>query len=46
MTIAEKVISHSFWTMLFTNSEVKDYKLYSWDESNRMSDHLPIYVEV
>ena len=28
------------------NTEVKDYKLYSWEESNRMSDHLPICVEV
>lgn len=35
-----------FLDYAFTNSEVKDYKLYSWVESNQMSDHLPIYVEV
>lgn len=36
----------SFLDYAFTNTEVKDYKLYSWEESNRMSDHLPICVEV
>ena len=35
-----------FLDYAFTNTEVKDYKLYSWEESNRMSDHLPICVEV
>lgn len=35
-----------FLDYAFTNTEVKDYKLYSWEKSNRMSDHLPICVEV
>lgn len=35
-----------FLDYVFTNSEVKDYKLYSWVEFSQMSDHLPIYVEV
>lgn len=30
----------------FTNARVKDYKLYTWDESQRMSDHVPLMVEI
>lgn len=30
----------------FTNTYVKDYKLYTWDESKRMSDHVPLIVEI
>ena len=30
----------------FTNVEVKDYKLYTWDESKRLSDHVPLMVEI
>jgi len=30
----------------FTNAEVKDYKLYTWDESKRMSDHVPLMIEI
>ena len=30
----------------FTNSEVKGYKLYSWGETKRMSDHVPLVVEM
>lgn len=30
----------------FTNTEVKGYKLYSWEETKRMSDHVPLMVEI
>ena len=30
----------------FTNTEVKGYKLYSWEETKRMSDHVPLVVEM
>ena len=30
----------------FTNTEVKDYKLYTWDESKRISDHVPLMIEI
>lgn len=30
----------------FINADIADYKLYTWDETNRMSDHVPIMVEV
>ena len=29
----------------FTNTEVKGYKLYSWEETKRMSNHVPLVVE-
>lgn len=29
----------------FVNAKIVDYKLFSWDETNRMSDHVPIIVE-
>ena len=35
-----------FLDYAFTNAEVKDYKLYIWDESERMSDHVPLMVEI
>ncbi len=35
-----------FLDYAFTNTDVQDYKLYSLVESNQMSDHLPIYVEI
>ena len=30
----------------FTNAEVKNYKLYTWNESKRMSDHVPLMIEI
>lgn len=30
----------------FTNADIVNYKLYTWDETNRMSDHVPIAVEI
>lgn len=30
----------------FSNFEVKDYKLFDWNETNRMSDHVPQKVEI
>lgn len=35
-----------FLDYAFTNTEVKNYKLYTWDESKRMSDHVPLMVEI
>lgn len=35
-----------FLDYAFTNQEVKNYKLFSWDESQRMSDHVPLMVEI
>ncbi len=29
-----------------TNADVKDYKLYTWNESGKMSDHVPLMVEI
>lgn len=30
----------------FTNAEAKNYKLYTWEESNKMSDHVPLMIEI
>ena len=30
----------------FVNTEVKESKLYSWGETKRMSDHVPLMVEI
>lgn len=30
----------------FTNTDIVNYKLYTWDETNRMSDHVPIAIEL
>lgn len=38
--------SKFFIDYAFTNAEIVDYKLFTWDESNRMSDHVPIFVEI
>ena len=38
--------SKFFIDYAFTNAEIVDYKLFTWDETNRMSDHMPIMVEV
>ena len=38
--------SKFFIDYAFTNAEIVDYKLFTWDETNRMSDHVPIMVEV
>lgn len=35
-----------FLDYAYTNAPVRNYKTYSWDESNRMSDHVPIEVEI
>lgn len=41
-----KESSPFFIDYAFTNAEVKKYKLYAWDESGRMSDHVPLMVEI
>ncbi len=41
-----KDTSTFFIDYAFTNAEVVDYKIYTWDETNRMSDHVPICVTV
>lgn len=41
-----KETSKFFIDYAFTNAEIVDYKLFTWDETNRMSDHVPIMVEV
>ena len=41
-----KETAQFFIDYAFTNADVKDYKLYTWDESRRMSDHVPLMVEV
>ena len=38
--------SKFFIDYAFTNAEIVDYKLFTWDETNRMSDHVPIMLEV
>lgn len=38
--------SKFFIDYAFTNAEIVDYKLFTWDESNRMSDHVPIFAEI
>ncbi len=38
--------SKFFIDYAFTNAEIVDYKLFRWDETNRMSDHVPIYVDI
>lgn len=38
--------SKFFIDYAFTNAEIVNYKLFSWDETNRMSDHVPIIVEI
>lgn len=35
-----------FLDYAFTNAEVKDYKLYTWNESGKMSDHVPLMLEI
>lgn len=41
-----KETSPFFLDYAFTNADIVDYKLYSWDETNRMSDHVPIVVDI
>lgn len=38
--------SKFFIDYAFTNAEIIDYKLFSWNETNRMSDHVPVVLEV
>lgn len=41
-----KETSQFFLDYAFTNAEIVNYKLYTWDETNRMSDHVPVVVEI
>lgn len=41
-----KESSKFFIDYAFTNAEIVDYKLFTWEETNRMSDHVPIMVEI